>query len=112
MRNTNMAIEATSPDFGWPLCRPSRSQPRKVPFCVKQASQLTSRWLELLKRLRSRRCYLEYTIGQLRQQNVELERRIADRTASLQETLTELETLSYSITHDLRAPLRAMQGFA
>jgi signal transduction histidine kinase len=105
-----MAIETTSPDFGW--CRPSRTQPRKVPFCVKQASQLTSRWLELLKRLRSPRCDLEYTIGQLRQQNVELERRIADRTARLQKTLTELETLFYCITHDLRAPLRAMQSFA
>lgn len=42
----------------------------------------------------------------------ELERLVAERTAELQELVTELEHFSYTITHDMRAPLRAMQAFA
>jgi polar amino acid transport system substrate-binding protein len=44
--------------------------------------------------------------------NTDLEHVVAERTAKLQETVAELEHFSYSITHDMRAPLRAMQGFA
>jgi signal transduction histidine kinase len=49
---------------------------------------------------------------QLRQANADLEQRVAERTASLQETVGNLEDFSHSITHDLRAPLRAIRSFA
>jgi len=88
-------------------------------YVRKQLSQVASLYESALTTAEQKTEALQISEGslreaeaKLRQYNEDLERTVAQRTAKLQETVSELEAYSYSISHDLRAPLRAMQGYA
>ena len=49
---------------------------------------------------------------EVRSLNTLLEHRVAERTAELERSMNDMEAISYSIAHDLRAPLRSVNGFA
>ena len=66
---------------------------------------------DVTKQKRAERLLAEAT-ERLARANDELETRVRQRTVELESSTTQLETLVYSIAHDLRAPLRSMQAFA
>jgi PAS domain S-box-containing protein len=55
---------------------------------------------------------LQQAKAQLARSNEQLEGRVSERTRRLHETIAQMEEFSYSVSHDLRAPVRAMHGYA
>jgi signal transduction histidine kinase len=77
------------------------------PFLVEERSLIDS-LAEMLRVALNRRLAVEA----LTRLNADLERRVAERTEALQAKTRELETFAHSVAHDLKAPLRGIDGYS